>query len=260
MGTHRILSKDVQFKDLGLLVVDEEQRFGVAHKEKIKQLKTNVDVLTLTATPIPRTLHMSLIGIRDMSVLEEPPMDRVPIQTYVMEYNEELVREAITRELARGGQVYYVYNKVRDIDEVTSRIQELVPEANVAFAHGQMRENQLEDIMYRFINGDIDVLVSTTIIETGLDISNVNTMIIHDADNMGLSQLYQLRGRVRRCQIIQRYAFSYVAQKQNARRWWKTTLEKARNLKEHFPDDHLPSPWQILPGHDVGLLMCFSVT
>lgn len=198
VGTHRILSKDVQFKDLGLLVVDEEQRFGVAHKEKIKQLKTNVDVLTLTATPIPRTLHMSLIGIRDMSVLEEPPMDRVPIQTYVMEYNEELVREAITRELARGGQVYYVYNKVRDIDEVTSRIQELVPEANVAFAHGQMRENQLEDIMYRFINGDIDVLVSTTIIETGLDISNVNTMIIHDADNMGLSQLYQLRGRVGR--------------------------------------------------------------
>lgn len=211
-GTHRILSKDVQFKDLGLLVVDEEQRFGVAHKEKIKQLKTNVDVLTLTATPIPRTLHMSLIGIRDMSVLEEPPMDRVPIQTYVMEYNEELVREAITRELARGGQVYYVYNKVRDIDEVTSRIQELVPEANVAFAHGQMRENQLEDIMYRFINGDIDVLVSTTIIETGLDISNVNTMIIHDADNMGLSQLYQLRGRVGRSN---RTAYAFLMYRRN---------------------------------------------
>ena len=212
VGTHRILSKDVQFKDLGLLVVDEEQRFGVAHKEKIKQLKTNVDVLTLTATPIPRTLHMSLIGIRDMSVLEEPPMDRVPIQTYVMEYNEELVREAITRELARGGQVYYVYNKVRDIDEVTSRIQELVPEANVAFAHGQMRENQLEDIMYRFINGDIDVLVSTTIIETGLDISNVNTMIIHDADNMGLSQLYQLRGRVGRSN---RTAYAFLMYRRN---------------------------------------------
>ena len=212
MGTHRILSKDVQFKDLGLLVVDEEQRFGVAHKEKIKQLKTNVDVLTLTATPIPRTLHMSLIGIRDMSVLEEPPMDRVPIQTYVMEYNEELVREAITRELARGGQVYYVYNKVRDIDEVTSRIQELVPEANVAFAHGQMRENQLEDIMYRFINGDIDVLVSTTIIETGLDISNVNTMIIHDADNMGLSKLYQLRGRVGRSN---RTAYAFLMYRRN---------------------------------------------
>ena len=212
VGTHRILSKDVQFKDLGLLVVDEEQRFGVAHKEKIKQLKTNVDVLTLTATPIPRTLHMSLIGIRDMSVLEEPPMDRVPIQTYVMEYNEELVREAITRELARGGQVYYVYNKVRDIDEVTSRIQELVPEANVAFAHGQMRENQLEDIMYRFINGDIDVLVSTTIIETGLDISNVTNMIIHDADNMGLSQLYQLRGRVGRSN---RTAYAFLMYRRN---------------------------------------------
>ena len=161
VGTHRILSKDVVFKDLGLLVIDEEQRFGVAHKEKIKQLKVNVDVLTLTATPIPRTLHMSLIGIRDMSVLEEPPMDRVPIQTYVMEYNEELVREAINRELARKGQVYYVYNKVRDIDEVTAKIQELVPEANVAFAHGQMKETELEKIMYRFINGEIDVLVSS---------------------------------------------------------------------------------------------------
>ena len=212
IGTHRILSKDVQFKNLGLLIVDEEQRFGVTHKEKIKQLKKDVDVLTLTATPIPRTLHMSLIGIRDMSVLEEAPNDRMPIQTYVMEYNEELVREAITRELARGGQVYYVYNKVRDIDEVTSRIQELVPEANVAFAHGQMRENQLEDIMYRFINGDIDVLVSTTIIETGLDISNVNTMIIHDADNMGLSQLYQLRGRVGRSN---RTAYAFLMYRRN---------------------------------------------
>jgi transcription-repair coupling factor (superfamily II helicase) len=166
----------------------------------------------LTATPIPRTLHMSLIGIRDMSVLEEPPMDRVPIQTYVMEYNEELVREAITRELARDGQVYYVYNKVKDIDEVTTKLQALVPEANVAFAHGQMRETQLEDIMYRFINGDIDVLVSTTIIETGLDISNVNTMIIHDADNMGLSQLYQLRGRVGRSS---RTAYAFLMYRRN---------------------------------------------
>ena len=198
IGTHRLLSKDVQFKDLGLLIVDEEQRFGVTHKEKIKKLKENVDVLTLTATPIPRTLHMSLIGIRDMSVLEEAPMDRMPIQTFVMEYNEELVREAITRELARGGQVYYVYNRVNDIDEITNRIAKLVPEANVAFAHGQMREHQLEKIMYGFINGEIDVLVSTTIIETGLDISNANTMIVHDADQMGLSQLYQLRGRVGR--------------------------------------------------------------
>ncbi len=198
IGTHRILSKDVVFKDLGLLMVDEEQRFGVAHKEKIKQLKNTVDVLTLTATPIPRTLHMSLIGIRDMSVLEEPPMDRVPIQTYVMEYNEELVREAIARELARGGQAYYVYNRVKEIGDVAVKISKMLPEANVAYAHGKMKETELENIMYRFINGEIDVLVSTTIIETGLDISNVNTMIIHDADNMGLSQLYQLRGRVGR--------------------------------------------------------------
>ena len=212
VGTHRILSKDVEFKDLGLLVVDEEQRFGVAHKEKIKQMKTNVDVLTLTATPIPRTLHMSLIGIRDMSVLEEPPMDRLPIQTYVMEYNEEMVREAINRELAREGQVFYVYNKVKDIDEITTKIQALVPQANVAFAHGQMKERELEKIMYRFINGEIDVLVSTTIIETGLDISNVNTMIIHDADNMGLSQLYQLRGRVGRSN---RTAYAFLMYRRN---------------------------------------------
>lgn len=198
IGTHRVLSKDVQFRDLGLLIIDEEQRFGVTHKEKIKQLRENIDVLTLTATPIPRTLHMSLIGIRDMSVLEEPPMDRVPIQTYVMEHNEEMIREAINRELARNGQVYYVYNRVNDISEVAAAIAKLVPDATVGFAHGQMREHDLERIMYDFINGDIDVLVSTTIIETGLDISNVNTMIIHDADNLGLSQLYQLRGRIGR--------------------------------------------------------------
>ena len=197
VGTHRVLSDDIEYKDLGLLIIDEEQRFGVQHKEKIKKLKKNVDVLTLTATPIPRTLHMSLIGIRDMSVLE-PPMDRVPIQTYVMEYNDEMVREAIERECARNGQVYYVYNRVEDIAEVTAHIQKLVPELNVSFAHGQMKEHELEKIMYDFINGDIDVLVSTTIIETGLDISNVNTMIIHDADRLGLSQLYQLRGRVGR--------------------------------------------------------------
>lgn len=198
IGTHRVLSKDVKFKDLGLLIIDEEQRFGVAHKEKIKKLKENIDVMTLTATPIPRTLHMSLVGIRDMSVLEEPPVDRVPIQTYVMEYNDEMVREGINRELARGGQVYYVYNRVKDIEEIAAHVQELVPDAVVVYAHGQMREHQLERIMLDFINGDIDVLVSTTIIETGLDISNANTMIIHDADRMGLSQLYQLRGRVGR--------------------------------------------------------------
>ena len=206
IGTHRVLSKDVKFKDLGLLIIDEEQRFGVAHKEKIKQLKENVDVLTLTATPIPRTLHMSLVGIRDMSVLEEPPVDRTPIQTYVMEYNDEMVREAINRELARNGQVYYVYNRVKNIDEVAAHIQELVPDASVVFAHGQMSEHKLEKIMFDFINGDIDVLVSTTIIETGLDIPNANTMIIHDADHLGLSQLYQLRGRVGRSSRVS-YAF-----------------------------------------------------
>lgn len=206
IGTHRVLSKDVMFKDLGLLIIDEEQRFGVAHKEKIKKLRENVDVLTLTATPIPRTLHMSLIGIRDMSVLEEAPMDRMPIQTYVMEYNEEMVREAIERELSRNGQVYYVYNRVYDIADVAGRVQKLVPEASVSFAHGQMNERQLENIMYDFINGDIDVLVSTTIIETGLDISNANTMIIQDADQMGLAQLYQLRGRVGRSNRMA-YAF-----------------------------------------------------
>lgn len=198
IGTHRVLSKDVIFKDLGLLIIDEEQRFGVTHKEKIKQMKENVDVLTLTATPIPRTLHMSLIGIRDMSVLEEPPVDRLPIQTYVMEYNGEMVREAIHRELSRGGQVYYVYNRVTNIDEITNQIAALAPDAVVTFAHGQMKEHELERIMLDFINGDIDVLVSTTIIETGLDIPNANTIIIHDADRLGLSQLYQIRGRVGR--------------------------------------------------------------
>ena len=206
VGTHRILSKDVVFKDLGLLIIDEEQRFGVTHKEKIKQIKETVDVMTLTATPIPRTLHMSLIGIRDMSVLEEPPVDRLPIQTFVTEYDEEMVREAINRELARGGQVYYVYNKVQGIDEVAAGISRLVPDADIAFAHGQMSERELERIMVDFVNGDIDVLVSTTIIETGLDIPNVNTIIIHDSDRFGLSHLYQLRGRVGRSGRVA-YAF-----------------------------------------------------
>lgn len=198
IGTHRVLSKDVKYKDLGLLIIDEEQRFGVKHKEKIKQLKNTVDVLTLTATPIPRTLHMSLIGIRDLSMLEEPPLDRTPIQTYVMEHDEELIREAINRELSRNGQVYYVYNRVENITAVAGRLQELLPDATVEFAHGQMGERELERIMLDFVNGDIDVLVSTTIIETGLDISNVNTIIIQNADRFGLSQLYQLRGRVGR--------------------------------------------------------------
>ena len=212
IGTHRLLSKDIKFHDLGLLVVDEEQRFGVSHKEKIKKMKENVDVLTLSATPIPRTLHMSLVGIRDMTVLEDAPEGRVPIQTYVMEYDEEMVREAIVRELSRKGQVYYVYNKVSDIDAVTARLSQIVPEARIVFAHGQMKESELEKIMYDFIAGEVDVLVSTTIIETGLDISNVNTIIIHDSDKMGLSQLYQLRGRVGRSG---RTAYAFLMYRRN---------------------------------------------
>ena len=231
IGTHRVLSADVQFKDLGLLIIDEEQRFGVAHKEKIKKLKENVDVLTLTATPIPRTLHMSLIGIRDMSVLEEAPEDRLPIQTFVCEYNEELVREAISRELARDGQVYYVYNRVSNIADVAARIAALVPEATVAYAHGQMKEHELEKIMLDFINGEIDVLVSTTIIETGLDISNANTMIIHDSDNMGLSQLYQLRGRVGRSS---RTAYAFLMYKRD--KMLKEVAEKRLAAIREFTD------------------------
>ena len=225
------MSDDLKFKDLGLLIIDEEQRFGVQHKEKIKKLKENIDVLTLTATPIPRTLHMSLIGIRDMSVLEEAPMDRIPIQTYVMEYNDEMVREAIQRELSRQGQVYYVYNQVKDIEEITDRIQSLVPEAVVTYAHGQMSEHQLEKIMYDFINGEIDVLVSTTIIETGLDISNANTMIIHEADKLGLSQLYQLRGRVGRSN---RMAYAFMLYKRD--KLLKEVAEKRLSAIREFTD------------------------
>ena len=209
IGTHRLLSKDVSFKDLGLLVVDEEQRFGVSHKEKMKAMKEDVDVLTLTATPIPRTLHMSLTGIRDMSLLEEAPQDRQPIQTYVMEDDDQLVREAIYRELARNGQVFYLHNRVQTIDQAALRVQNLVPEARVAFAHGQMSERELEKVMLSFVEGEIDVLVCTTIIETGLDISNVNTIIIQNADAMGLAQLYQLRGRVGRSARVASAYFLY---------------------------------------------------
>lgn len=212
IGTHRLLSKDIAFKNLGLLVVDEEQRFGVTHKEKIKQMKNSVDVLTLSATPIPRTMHMSLIGIRDMSILDEPPIDRLPIQTYVLEHNDELIREAIVRELTRKGQVYFVSNRVVGIEDTAAKIQNLVPDARVAFAHGQMNERMLEKIMFSFINGEIDVLVSTTIIETGMDISNVNTIIIDDADRFGLSQLYQLRGRVGRSS---RTAYAFLMYKKD---------------------------------------------
>ena len=210
IGTHRLLSKDVKFKNLGLIIVDEEQRFGVGHKEKLKSLKSDVNILTLTATPIPRTLHMSLSGIRDMSLLTEPPGDRIPIQTYVMEYNPEFVRDAIHHELARGGQVFYLHNRVQNIADTTLKLEKLVPEANFAYAHGQMSERELENVMLDFNDGAVDVLVCTTIIETGLDMPNVNTIIIQDADRMGLSQLYQLRGRVGRST---RTSFAYLMYK-----------------------------------------------
>ena len=231
IGTHKVLSKNIKYKNLGLLIIDEEQRFGVKQKEKIKQLKKDVDVLALSATPIPRTLHMSLAGIRDMSVLEVPPVDRRAIQTYVMEYNEELVREAIERELGRGGQVYYVYNRVNNIDEVAAQLQKLLPDATVEYAHGQMGERQLESIMTGFINKEIDVLVSTTIIETGLDIPNVNTMIIQDAQLFGLSQLYQLRGRVGRSN---RTAYAFLMYRRNS--VLKEEAEKRLKAIREFTD------------------------
>ncbi|MBQ2897451.1 MAG: transcription-repair coupling factor [Clostridia bacterium] len=212
IGTHRILQKDVDFKDLGLLIVDEEQRFGVTHKEKIKELKNNVDVLTLTATPIPRTLNMAMTGLRDMSVLNDPPSNRYPVQTYVMEYDESAVKNAIKRELARGGQVYYLHNRVEGIERLAIKLSNLLPEARIVYAHGKMSEIELESVMASVINKEYDVLVCTTIIETGLDIPNMNTMIIEDADKFGLSQLYQLRGRVGRSS---RMAFAYLFVKKN---------------------------------------------
>ena len=212
IGTHRLLQKDIHFKDMGLLVIDEEQRFGVTHKESLKNLKPNIDVLTLTATPIPRTLHMSLVGIRDISVIEDPPEERYPVQTYVMEYNQDVVKDAIIRELGRKGQVFYLYNRVRSIDLKAAEILALVPEARIAVAHGQMNERQLEDIMFDFVNGEYDVLVCTTIIESGLDMPNVNTIVVEDADRMGLAQLYQLRGRVGRSN---RLAYAYVTYKKD---------------------------------------------
>lgn len=213
IGTHRILSQDLVFKDLGLLIVDEEQRFGVTHKEKLKKLKTNVDVLTLTATPIPRTLHMSMLGVRDLSVIETPPENRFPVQTYVVEHSQALVRESIEREMARGGQIYYLYNRVQGIQEMAAQISMLVPDARVGIGHGQMSEQELEKTILDFLDGEYDVLVSTSIIETGVDIPNVNTLIVHDADKMGLSQLYQLRGRVGRSNRIAYAYFTYQRDK-----------------------------------------------
>ena len=212
IGTHKLLGKNVNFKKLGLLIIDEEQRFGVAHKEKIKELRKDIDVLTLSATPIPRTLHMSLTGIRDMSVINQPPGDRYPVETYVMEYDEFVVREAIEREISRGGQVYYLFNRVDGIYKTANRIAELVPNARVAVAHGKMSETELENIMMEVADGEVDVLVCTTIIETGLDIANVNTIIIENADRLGLSQLYQLRGRVGRSN---RLAYAYLTFRRN---------------------------------------------
>lgn len=212
VGTHALLAKTVQFKDLGLLIVDEEQRFGVKHKEMIKQLKTNVDVLTLSATPIPRTLHMSLVGIRDMSVLETPPQERYPVQTFVVEYNKIMIRDAIARELSRGGQVYVVSNRVQGIENVAAELHSLVPEARIAIGHGQMEHGELEQVMLEFYNGQHDILLCTTIIESGLDVPNVNTIVVLDADNFGLSQLYQLRGRVGRSN---RLAYAYFTFRRN---------------------------------------------
>ncbi|MCC5889299.1 MAG: transcription-repair coupling factor [Alkalibacterium sp.] len=212
VGTHRVLSKDITFQDLGLLIVDEEQRFGVKHKERLKQLKNEVDVLTLTATPIPRTLHMSMLGVRDLSVIETPPANRYPVQTYVMEMNGLVVTESIQREMARGGQVFYLHNRVSTIEKRVDELQQLVPDARIAHAHGQMTEVQLENVLFQFIQGEYDVLVTTTIIETGVDIPNVNTLIVEDADHMGLSQLYQLRGRVGRSSRI---AYSYFMHQPN---------------------------------------------
>ncbi len=209
IGTHRMLSDDVKFKDLGLLVIDEEQRFGVQHKEKIKKLKNNIDVLTLSATPIPRTLHMSLSGIRDMSIIAEPPEERYPVQTYVVEQDDQVIRNVISRELDRGGQVYVVYNRVQGINQVAKKISDLVPDAEVAVGHGQMDEHRLEKVMVDFMDGNTNVLVATTIIENGLDISNVNTIIVLDTDRLGLSQLYQLRGRVGRSDKIAYAYFMY---------------------------------------------------
>jgi transcription-repair coupling factor (superfamily II helicase) len=229
LGTHRLLSKDAQFKDLGLLIVDEEQRFGVKHKEMIKNYRSTVDVLTLSATPIPRTLHMSMVGVRDMSLLETPPEERLPVNTYVVDYQDGLIRDAILRELARDGQVYFLYNRVADIERMASRLRQLVPEASVAVAHGQMREQALEDVMMDFYAGKYDVLLSSTIIENGLDIPNANTLIVYDADHFGLSQLYQLRGRVGRSS---RSAYAYFTIRPD--RSMSETAEKRLNAIKEF--------------------------
>ena len=212
VGTHRLLSSDVFFKDLGLLVIDEEHRFGVKAKETIKKLKETVDVISMTATPIPRTLHMSLVGIRGMSTLNEPPLERLPVHTFVMEYDEMVIKEAIEKELLRDGQVFYLNNRVEGIEELAAKVKDLVPSARVAFAHGRMEPRQIEDIMLKFINHEFDVIVCTTILESGIDIPNANTLIVENADRLGLAQLYQIRGRVGRSN---RLAYAYITYKKN---------------------------------------------
>ncbi len=228
IGTHRLLSDDVKLKDLGLLIIDEEQRFGVAHKEKIKQYKTNVDVLTLTATPIPRTLQMSLVGIRSLSLIETPPINRFPIQTYVVEENKQILRDAIYKEMSRNGQVFILYNKVQSIEEFSNRIQNLIPEARIGIAHGQLNKNKLESTIIDFVNYRFDILICTTIIETGIDIQNVNTLIIIDADHFGLSQLYQIRGRVGRSD---KFAYAYLMY-QPFKSLTETAIKRLNVIKE----------------------------
>ena len=212
IGTHRILSDDVKFKDLGFLIIDEEHRFGVEDKEKIKKYRKNVDVLSMTATPIPRTLHMSMIGIRDVSVISEPPLERLPVHTYVSEYNESLIKDAIDKELLRDGQVFYISNRVENIESVVAKVKSMVPEARVSFAHGKMTPSQIEDTMIDYMNKKIDILVCTTILESGIDIPNANTIIIENADRLGLAQLYQIRGRVGRSN---RLAYAYITYNKN---------------------------------------------
>jgi transcription-repair coupling factor (superfamily II helicase) len=238
IGTHRLIQKDVQFKNLGLAIIDEEQRFGVGHKERLKKMRREVDVLTLSATPIPRTLYMSLSGIRDMSTMETPPEERLPIKTYVAEFDERLIREAILRELDRGGQVYFVHNRVQSIDSVARRLRDIVPEAEIGVGHGQMAEHELEQVMLDFVRGRVDVLVCTTIIESGLDIPNVNTIIINQADKLGLAQLYQLRGRVGRGAHL---AYAYLLYDRKGR----LTETAQRRLQTIFEATELGAGFQI---------------
>ncbi|CCV63676.1 Transcription-repair coupling factor (Superfamily II helicase)) [Alteracholeplasma palmae J233] len=231
IGTHRLLSEDIKFKDLGLFIIDEEQRFGVEHKEKIKEMKINVDTLTLSATPIPRTVQMAMYGLKDLSMIETPPLNRYPVQTYVVERQDALIKEAIQRELARGGQIFYLYNKTSDIENIVLKLKKLVPEARITYAHGKMNKEKLEDVLTEFIDHQFDILVATTIIETGVDIPNTNTLIIHDADNLGLSQLYQVRGRVGRSDRI---AYAYLMY--DARKNINDEAKKRLSVIEDFTD------------------------